>query len=96
MADKYRLASVLAFIGRRWNRMRASDFTTNQWILGGRGLGYAYWTNKDQWIGHDCVVVKKGNNVEKYASQFREFQLVDEFRLNHRTYQIGIGLGLRD
>lgn len=97
VADKYRLASVLAFYRTPLEQdVRASDFTTNQWILGGRGLGYAYWTNKDQWIGHDCVVVKKGNNVEKYASQFREFQLVDEFRLNHRTYQIGIGLGLRD
>jgi dolichol-phosphate mannosyltransferase len=97
VADKYRLASVLAFYRTQLEQdVRTSNFTTSQWILGGRGLGYAYWANKDQWIGHDCVVVAEGNDVEKYASQFREFQLVDEFRLNHRTYQIGIGRGLCD
>jgi len=96
VGDKYRLTSVLAFYRTPLEHdVRASQFTTSQWILGGRGLGYAYWANKNQWIGQDCVVVEEGNDVEKYASQFREFRLVDEFRLNRRTYQIGIGRGLR-
>jgi hypothetical protein len=97
VADKYRLASVLAFYRTPLEReVRASDFTTSQWILGGRGLGYAYWANKDQWIGHDCIVVEEGHDIEKYAAQFQEFQLVDEFLLSRRTYQIGIGRGLRN
>jgi hypothetical protein len=94
---KYRLASILAFYRTPLeHNVRASQFTTSQWILGGRGLGYQYWANKNQWIGQDCVVVEEGNDVEKYASQFREFRLVDEFRLNRRTYQIGIGRGLHN
>jgi hypothetical protein len=97
VGDKYRLASILAFYRTPLEHdVRASQFTTSQWILGGRGLGYQYWANKNQWTGQDCVVVEEGNDVEKYASQFREFRLVDEFRLNRRMYQIGIGRGLHN
>lgn len=96
--DKYRIASVLAFYRTPMQgNVRASDFTTSQWILGGEGLGYRYWTTKAQWIGRDCIVVDDDqNDIKGFAPQFKRFEVADEVVLNGKTYYIGIGHGLRN
>jgi dolichol-phosphate mannosyltransferase len=91
---KYRLASVLAFYRTPLEQeVRASDFTTSQWIIGGPGLSYPYWAKPDQWKEGDCVVVEEDDGLDKYAARFRELQLVGVFRLNHHSYYIGVGRG---
>jgi len=96
-ADKYRIASILAFYRTPMeDKVRASDFTTSGWILGGEGLGYPYWTKEDQWIGCDCIVVDDQDDTGRFTSRFRKFEVADEFRLNHKTYYICIGRSLHD
>jgi dolichol-phosphate mannosyltransferase len=97
-ADKYRLASVLAFYRTLLeSEVRASDFTTSEWILsGGEGLGYPYWARADKWIGCDCIVVDDQDDLGKYASRFKKFEVADEFHLNRKTYYIYIGRSLQD
>jgi len=96
--DKYRIASVLAFYRTPMETdLRASDFTTSGWILGGEGLGYPYWTTKDKWIGGDCIVVDDDQNeLRGFAQQFRTFEMASQIQLNRKTYYIGIGHGLRN
>ena len=94
---KYRLASVLAFYRTPLERdVRASDFTTSQWLIGGRGLGYPYWANHQLWASRDCIVVDDNDDIGKYAPRFKEFVLADEVHLGRTTYRIGIGRGRRN
>jgi dolichol-phosphate mannosyltransferase len=95
--DKYRLASVLAFYRTPLDsKVRASDFTTSGWILGGEGLGYPYWAKKNLWIGCDCIVVDDQDDSGRFTSRFRRFEVADEFHLNQKTYYIYIGRSLQD
>lgn len=95
--DKYRLASELAFYRTPLEGdVRASNFTTSGWILGGEGLGYFYWTKKDEWIGSDCIVVDDQENMERFAPQFKKFEVVNEILPGGKIYYIGIGHGLLD
>jgi len=92
---KYRLASVLAFYRAPLERsVRTSDFTTSQSIIGRDGIGFAYWAKPELWADRDCVVVDDKNDIEKFASRFTSFALVDRIRLGRSTYRIGIGRGL--
>jgi len=94
--DKYRLASVLAFYRTPLEHdVRASDFTTSQWIIKGRGLGYPYWAKRQLWTTNDCVIVNDANDIERCAPYFKEFILVDQFHLGRATYRIAIGRGPR-
>jgi hypothetical protein len=96
-ADKYRLASVLAFYRMPLeSKVRVVDFTTSQWILGGDGLSYPYWAKEDQWVGCDCIVVDDKDDFGKFASLFKKFDVVDVFHLAHKTYYIGVGRGRLD
>jgi dolichol-phosphate mannosyltransferase len=93
--DKYRLASVLAFYRTPLlDGMRASDFTTSQWIIGGDGLGFRYWTTADQWIGRDCIIVDEDEGIESLASRFKTFDAASEIQLNGKTYYVAVGHGL--
>lgn len=93
---KYRLASVLAFYRTPLERRaRASDFTTSQWIVGGSGLGYPYWVRQGQWGDSDCILVGGGHDIERFASRFRQFTVVNELQLDHKDYQIAVGRGRR-
>jgi dolichol-phosphate mannosyltransferase len=96
---KYRVASVLAFYCTPLeHRVRASDFITSQWIVGGRGLGYPYWADPDKWRDSDCIIVDRGHNIERFAPCFQQFTVVvKELRLVCRdNYQIAIGRGRRN
>jgi dolichol-phosphate mannosyltransferase len=96
-ADKYRMASVLAFYRTPLDsRVRASDFTTSGWILGGEGLGFPYWTEKKKWIGCDCIIVDDSNDLGQFASRFKTYEAAGEIHLNRKTYYIGIGRSLLD
>ncbi len=96
-ADKYRMASVLAFYRMPLvSKVRASDFTTSGWILGGEGLGFPYWTEKDKWIGCDCIIVDDSNDLKQFASRFKKFEMAEDVHLNGKTYYVGIGRGLRE
>jgi dolichol-phosphate mannosyltransferase len=95
--DKYRLASVLAFYRTPLeDKMRASDSTTSQWIFGGEGLGFPYWTTADQWIGSDCIIVDEDEGIGLLASRFRTFEAASKIQLNGKTYYIAVGHGLHD
>jgi len=95
--DGYRLPSLLAFYRMPLESdVRASDFTTSHWILGGDGFGYPFWTKKEQWIGGDCVVVSDQKDIALFAPRFEKFDFVDECHLPRKTYYIGVGRGLRD
>src|SRR4029079_11377889 len=84
---KYRLASVLAFYRPPLEHaVRASDFTTSQWIAHGSGLGYPYWANEDLWRKSDCVVVDDMNDIEKFAPHFKKFELAEDIRYGKSRY----------
>lgn len=94
---KYRLASVLAFYRTPLeNHVRASQFTTSQWIVSGPGLGFAYWTERTNWIGRDCIVVDDDGDIEKFAPYFETFEVLDDPRLTGTKYRIAIGRRLRE
>jgi hypothetical protein len=94
-SGKYRLASILAFYRTPLERdVRASDFTTSQWITGGDGIGYPYWAKPELWAGSDCVVVDDKKDIMEFAPHFKDFVLVEQIRLGRTTYRIAIGRGL--
>ncbi len=96
-ADKNRLASVLAFYRTPLERdVRASDFTTSQWLIGGEGLGYPYWAKADKWLDCNVVIVDDRNAIGKFASRLEEFDLLDDIRLNRKSYHIAVGRLRRD
>jgi dolichol-phosphate mannosyltransferase len=95
---KYRLASVLAFYRTPLEKkVRASDFTTSQWLTGGVGLGYPYWSPEDHWQNLPCVVVDDNNGIEKFAARFERFDIVADFQpIGKKAYHIAIGRGRRE
>ena len=95
---KYRLASVLAFYRTRMEPdVRASNFTTSQWIVGGVGLGYPYWAPKDGWQDHPCIVVDDNNSIEQFASRFKRFDIVANLHLiGPKEYHVAIGRDWRE
>jgi len=94
---KYRLASVLAFYRTpSEHSVRASDFTTSQWIAQGAGLGFPYWAKEELWNQSDCVVIDDANDLQKFARHFKQFELADEVRFGKTRYQIAIGRGRRE
>jgi len=94
---KYRLASVLAFYRTPFEHsVRASDFTTSQWIAQGAGLGFPYWAKEELWNQSDCVVIDDANDLQKFARHFKQFELADEVRFGKTRYQIAIGRGRRE
>jgi dolichol-phosphate mannosyltransferase len=94
---KYRLASELAFYRTPLERkIRASDFTTSQWIVHGSGLGYPYWAEEKRWTNSDCVIVDDNNEIDKFASRFEHFEIKDEISYGRSRYRIAIGRGWRN
>lgn len=94
---KYRVASVLAFYRKPLEpAVRTSDFTTSQWILSGRGLGYPYWAKQQLWTGSDCVLVDEKDSIREFAPHFKRFDLVEQIRLGRVTYAIAVGRDRRD
>lgn len=93
---KYRLASVLAFYrtGIEGNS-DPSRYTTSEWLVGGKGLGYEYWSTAAQWEGRDCILVDDDPSIEPEARKF--FTRVDQVpdpRLTHlfrHPFAIAIG-----
>jgi len=59
--------------------------------LSGGGLGYPYWARADRWIDSDYVVVDDRDDMEIFASRFKDFQPLNQIRLNGTTFQVGIG-----
>jgi hypothetical protein len=74
--------------------MRASDSTTSQWIFGGDGLGFPYWTTEDQWLGRDCIIVDEDEGIGSLATRFKTFDATSVIQLNGKTYYIAVGHGL--
>jgi dolichol-phosphate mannosyltransferase len=95
---KCRLASILAFYRTPMEQgVRASDFTTSQWIVGGAGLGYPYWAPKDRWHDRACIVVGDNNDIEGFASRFNQFDIVTNLHpIRAKEYHIAIGRGRRE
>lgn len=95
---KYRLASILAFYRTPLEeRVRASDFTTSQWIMDGVGLGYPYWSPNDRWENLPCIVVDDNKDIEKFADRFERFDIVAKLHpIGRKTYHIAIGYGRRE
>jgi dolichol-phosphate mannosyltransferase len=98
--DKYRLASVLAFYrGPMETFDDAAEHTSSQWLVDGPGLGYAFWSEPEDWIGYDCIVVadeRAGDIVGRLRPVFGAVELVSDDRLSRlgrRHYQIAICRG---
>lgn len=97
---KYRLTSALAFYLNRQDPQRdVAHFSTSQWIMEGRGLGYAYWLKRDDWEGTDCIFVSEGQDaLSKTTNHFASVQLATNVclpRVKGRHYQVAICRGLR-
>ncbi|MGH8558300.1 MAG: glycosyltransferase family 39 protein [Methylococcales bacterium] len=91
-ADKNRLASVLAFYRTPLEKdVRASDFTTSQWVISGEGLAYPYWANADLWSDCNVIIVDDRNATGRFASRLEKYNLLDDIRLNRKSYQIAVG-----
>ncbi|MFI4881702.1 MAG: hypothetical protein ACIAQU_03855, partial [Phycisphaerales bacterium JB064] len=91
------LASVLAFYrGSMETYEESAEFTTSQWLVGGVGLGFAYWSDREQWRGRDCIVVadaRDGDLLDRLRPHFTSVELADEPRLGElgrKRYQIAI------
>jgi dolichol-phosphate mannosyltransferase len=82
---RYRLASVLAFYRTPVeNYVEASQFTTSQWILGGRGVGYEFWSDRNDWIGANCLYITDDTHMLADLSRwFDRVEPVDDPRLNN-------------
>jgi dolichol-phosphate mannosyltransferase len=95
---KYRLASVLAFYRTPLEgTVRASDYTTSQWLVGGIGLGFPYWAPASRWHESPMIVVGETNHLAKFAEKFQHFQLASVLNApGNRAYGIGVANGRRD
>ncbi len=81
---KNRVASELAFYRAPGKpNSRPSDFTTSQWILGGIGVGFPYWTDAQSWIGRDCLLVLEPRDSldQMTRERFDQVELADEPQL---------------
>ncbi|MGH8548932.1 MAG: glycosyltransferase family 39 protein [Methylococcales bacterium] len=90
---KNRLASVLAFYRTPLEKdVRASDFTTSQWITdGSEGLAYPYWAKADKWVDCDIIFVDGHNVIGSIASRMGSLQVLGDVRLDHKSYHIAVG-----
>jgi dolichol-phosphate mannosyltransferase len=98
---KYRLASILAFYRRPLEAdVDAADYTTSQWVLGQKGLGYPYWHGLEEWRGGDIVYVcSDEQDIEaELRGHVERVDAVTDARLGtlgRTAYRIAIGRGLR-
>ncbi len=83
-------------------QVRAADFTTSRWIFGGKGLGYPYWTEHEQWRGRDCIYVVDDADddiLDETKVLFDSVEIVNDPRLDRLAdkgdYRIAICRGLR-
>lgn len=96
---KYRLASVLAFYRKPIEHdVDATDYTTSQWILGEKGLGYAYWSRREDWAGFDCIYVTESSDdfLGTLQEHFASVKLVEDVRLarlGRKGYQVSVCRG---
>lgn len=96
---KYRLASVLAFYRSPLEtRVRAADFTTSQWYLGGgSGLGYPYWADSRDWTGADIIYVDDDKDISEIEKRFEQVRVVyDSGSKYAKRYRVAICRGLRE
>lgn len=100
---KCRLASVLAFYRMPLEKSAdASQYTTSQWVLGGSGLGYEYWSDRNHWRGQNCIYVVDDADhqiLPETEPLFDSVTLVNDPRLTalgRRDYRIAICRGLRN
>jgi len=97
----YRLASVLAFYRRPIEQhVNSAHYTTSKWILGGNGLGYPYWSDRNRWRGKDAIFIDDGDEdiLARTQDHFDEVRLVTDARLleiGRHKYQLVIGKNLR-
>ena len=102
----YRLPSIVAFYRTPHERdADAAQWTTSEWILGGRGLAYAYWSDPSDWVGRDCIYVFENDHkdrLRRLRGRFDSVEVVDEVDLRSTTgsksggrYGIAICKGLR-
>lgn len=98
---EYRLASVLAFYRRPLEQhVNTAHYTTSKWILGGNGLGYPYWSDRNRWQGWDCIFIDDDEEdvLSRTRDHFDEVRQVIDARLleiGRRKYQLIIGKHLR-
>jgi len=101
---KYRLASVLAFYRRPIEHdVDTSEYTTSQWIFGGSGLGFPYWTQRERWTGNDCIYVIDDGDDKSFSEikpLFASVESVQDPRLDQLgrkkgQYRIAICKALR-
>lgn len=98
---KYRLASLLAFyrlpLEPDSNGVDdAISHTTSQWVVGGEGLGYRYWSDRAKWIGCDAIYITD-NHSKEVESWFRSVRWIEDPRLNFGCgYRVAICQGLLD
>ena len=99
----YRLASALAFYRTVSSSdvPRPSQTTTSQWVLGGEGLGFAYWIHPREVAGANCVLVVEARDktFDHAKKVFVSFEPIDDPRLSALPkpgYQLGVGLGLKE
>jgi hypothetical protein len=80
---KYRLPSLLAFYRAPLEeKIRASDQTTSQWILEGPGLGFPYWTDRDQWLKQNYIMhMGDEQSLETLTNYFAHIEVLNEPRL---------------
>ncbi len=98
---KYRLASVLAFYRRPLEQdVDTTRYTTSQWILGGQGLAYPYWADRNRWRGSDCLYVDdtEEGSIAKLREYFESVEPVNDPRLQtigRQRYAIAVCRKLR-
>jgi len=101
LADgRYRLASVVAFYGEPSSVPgRASADVTSQWPLGGTGLAYAFWSQKADYIGRDCLYVDElaedprlsAERIETLKRFFLSVEMIGHPMLTElKTYRVAL------
>lgn len=98
---KYRLASVIAFYrlplepGEEFPH-EAIAYTTSQWVVGGSGLGYQYWSDRSRWVGSDAIYIsQRGSSRQELESWFESVRWIDNPRLDIGAgYHVAVCRGL--
>lgn len=98
---RYRLASILAFYRTPIDPgEQASRYTTSQWVLRGQGLGFAFWSDRRDWIGRDCLFITDDDDEDIEAvigPWFERVEIVHDPRLNNgKQHYLAICFGLRE
>ncbi len=94
---QYRLASVLAFYRTPLEEPEsAAHFTTSQWLLDGRGLGFEYWTRPGDWLGKNCLIADfDENGLHDVRRRFERVEVSDDARLKSLGYRLALCYGYR-